>query len=104
LSNRSISGKRLKRYPNVPTLKEVGLDSVEFSPWGIVGPSGMEPAVVRTMHDAIKRSMDDLEFVSLLETLGQEPVYMSSDAYRRHALEAIPVQKAIVEKYGLKGS
>ena len=98
----AFGGKRLKRYPNVPTLKESGFDIVEFSPWGIVGPAGMEPSVVKALHDAVKRAMDDPEFVALLETLGQEPVYMSSDAYRKYALEAIPFQKTVVEKYGLR--
>ena len=98
----AFGDKRLKRYPNVPTLKESGFDIVEFSPWGIVGPAGMEPAVVRALHDAIRRAMDEPEFVALLETLGQEPVYMSSDAYRKYALEAIPFQKTVVEKYGLR--
>ena len=99
-----FGSRRLKRYPNVPTLKDLGLDIVEFSPWGIVGPAGMEQAVVKTVHDAVKRAMDDPEFVALLETLGQEPIYMSSDAYRKYALEAIPFQKAVVEKYGLRQS
>ena len=99
-----FGSRRLKRYPNVPTLKDLGLDIVEFSPWGIVGPASMEPTVVKTLHDAIRRAMDDPEFVALLETLGQEPIYMSSDAYRKYALEAIPFQKAVVEKYGLRQS
>ena len=99
-----FGSRRLKRYPNVPTLKDLGLDIVEFSPWGIVGPAGMEQAVVKTVHDAVKRAMDDPEFVALLDTLGQEPIYMSSDAYRKYALEAIPFQKAVVEKYGLRQS
>ena len=99
-----FGSRRLKRYPNVPTLKDLGLDIVEFSPWGIVGPAGMEQAVVKTVHDAVKRAMDDPEFIALLETLGQEPIYMSSDAYRKYALEAIPFQKAVVEKYGLRQS
>ena len=97
-----FGGRRLKRYPNVPTLKELGFDIVEFSPWGIVGPAGMEPGVVSVLHDAVRRAMDDPEFVSLLETLGQEPVYMSADAYRKYALEAIPFQKSVVERYGLR--
>lgn len=98
----AFGGKRLKRYPNVPTLRELGVDAAEFSPWGMVGPAGMEPAIVKTLHDAFRRAMDDPEFVSLLDTLGQEPIYMSSETYRKYALEAIPFQKAVVEKYGLR--
>jgi hypothetical protein len=40
-------------------------------------------------------------FLKMLENLMQEPLYMSSDEYRRYSLGQIPVQKAIVERYGL---
>lgn len=94
--------RRLRKYPGVPTLKELGVDVADYSPWGIVGPAGMEPAIVRTLHDAFKRAMDEPEFVALLASLAQEPIYMSSDDYRKYALDAIPFQRSIVEKYGLK--
>lgn len=97
-----FGSRRLKRYPNVPTLKELGVDVADFSPWGIVGPAGIDPAITRTLHDAFKKAMEEPEFVALLGTLAQEPLYMSGDAYRKYVLEAIPFQKTIVEKYGLK--
>lgn len=94
--------QRLKKYPNVPTLKERGIDLSDFSPWGIVGPAGMEAAVVKTLHDAFRKAMQDPEFISLLDRLAQEPVYMSSEQYREYALKAIPFQKTLVEKYNLR--
>jgi len=94
--------RRLKRFSNVPTLKEMNVDVADYSPWGIVGPSGMDPQVTRTLHDAFKKAMDAPEFVALLETLAQEPHYMSGEAYRKYAIEALPFQKSVVEKYGLK--
>ena len=51
--------KRTKRWPNVPTAKELGYGVVSQSPYGIVGPKGMDPAVVKTLHDAFKKAMDD---------------------------------------------
>jgi tripartite-type tricarboxylate transporter receptor subunit TctC len=39
--------KRTKRWPNVPTAKELGYNVVSNSPYGLVGPKGMDPAVVK---------------------------------------------------------
>lgn len=93
--------RRLRRWPDVPTLKELGYDVVEVSPWGIIGPRGMEPAVVRVLHDGFRKAIDDPDFLKVLDTLVQEPMYMSSDDYRAYSLGQIPVQKAIVERYNL---
>ncbi len=93
--------KRLKRWPDVPTLKELGYDVSETSPWGIVGPAGIDPAIVTILHDGFRKAMDDPEFLKSLEVLVQEPMYMDTEAYRRYSLGQIPVQKAIVDKYKL---
>lgn len=94
--------RRLKKYPNVPTLKESGIDASDYSPWGIVGPAGMETPVVRVLHDAFKAAMSHPDFENLLTNLAQEPIYMSGDAYRTYVTEAMLAQQAIVKRYGLK--
>ena len=55
----TFGDKRTQRWPNVPTAKELGYDIVYASPYGIVGPKGMDPAVVKALHDAFKKAMDD---------------------------------------------
>ena len=97
-----FSDRRMKRYPNVPTLKELGVNAADYSPWGIVGPAGMTPTVVKTLHDSFKKAMDEPEFAAALGALAQEPVYMNSDEYRKYAIDAIPFQTTRVDKYGLK--
>lgn len=99
-----FGNRRMRKFPDVPTLRESGFAVSDFSPWGIVGPAGLEPEVARTLHDAFRRAMDDAEFLQVLSTLGQEPVYMSSDDYRRYATEAVPFQRSVVERYGLRQS
>lgn len=96
--------QRLKKYPHVPTLKEIGYDVADASPWGIVGPSNMEPTVVKILHDAFKKALDDPEFIAVLANLAQEPVYMTGEQYRAFALAMIPYQRTIVEKYNLKAN
>ncbi|UUX95235.1 tripartite tricarboxylate transporter substrate binding protein [Aquabacterium sp. J223] len=99
-----VGRRRLRKYPQVPTLIESGIDASDHSPWGIVGPAGMEPTVVRTLHDAFKASMESPDFVQLLASLAQEPLYMSGEEYRRYVVEVLPQLKAIVDRYNLKAT
>ncbi|HMN81464.1 MAG TPA: tripartite tricarboxylate transporter substrate binding protein [Burkholderiaceae bacterium] len=92
---------RLRRWPAVPTLKELGYDIAESSPWGIIGPKGMDDGVVRALHDGFRKAMDDPEFLRALDAVAQEPMYMDTESYRKYSLGQIPVQKAIIEKYRL---
>jgi tripartite-type tricarboxylate transporter receptor subunit TctC len=55
----TFGDQRTKRWPNVPTAKDLGYNVVSNSPYGLVGPKGMDPAVVKALHDAFKKAMDD---------------------------------------------
>ncbi len=93
--------KRTQRWPNVPTAKELGYDIVYASPYGIVGPKGMEPAVVKTLHDAFKKAMDDPKHVELLAQLNQDAWYRSGPDYAKWAGETFVKDKALIERLGL---
>jgi tripartite-type tricarboxylate transporter receptor subunit TctC len=94
--------RRLKRWPTVPTLKELGYDIVETSPWGIIAPKSVDAEIVKILHDAFKAGMQDAAFLAVLDNLAQEPMYMSGEEYRRYAMAQIPYQQKIVETYGLQ--
>ena len=93
--------KRTKRWPNVPTAKELGYNVVSTSPYGLVGPKGMDPAVVKKLHDAFKAAMDDPQHLALLEQLNQEAWYRTGDEYRQWATETFQRDKALIERLGL---
>ena len=84
-----------------PTVKELGVDTVSASPFGLVGPKGMSPQVVKTLHDAFKRSLDDPEYHKLLATLDQPAWYQSSEDYARWAAETFKAERATIERVGL---
>lgn len=93
--------KRTKRWPQVPTAKELGYNVVSTSPYGLVGPKGMDPAVVKKLHDAFKAAMDDPKHVALLEQLNQEPWYRTGEEFRQWASETYVRDKALIERLGL---
>jgi tripartite-type tricarboxylate transporter receptor subunit TctC len=93
--------QRTKRWPDVPTAKDLGYGVVSSSPYGIAGPKGMDPAVVKTLHDAFKKAMDDPKHLEVLAQLNQEVWYRSGDDYAAWARETFARDKALIERLGL---
>jgi tripartite-type tricarboxylate transporter receptor subunit TctC len=90
--------KRTKRWPDVPTLKELGYDIVSNSPYGIGGPKGMDPQVVKILHDAFKKGMEDPAHLAALEKYDQELAYMSTEEYTRYARETFAAERATMAR------
>jgi tripartite-type tricarboxylate transporter receptor subunit TctC len=93
--------QRTKRWPNVPTAKDLGYNVVSTSPYGFVGPKGMDPAVVKTLHDAFKKALDDPKHLEVLAQLNQDLWYRSGDDYAKWARETYAKDKALIERLGL---
>ena len=86
---------------NAPTAKELGIDIVSYSPYGIVGPKGMEPQLVKTLHDAFKKTLDDPEHLKVLQQFDQVYWYKSSEEYAKWAAETLKAERATIERVGL---
>ena len=86
---------RSKNWPDVPTLRDTGIDMESNSPFGIAGPKGMDPAVVKIIHDAFKKGAEDPAYLEATAKLDQEPAYMSSDDYRRYVAAQLVEQKKL---------
>lgn len=93
-------GDRRTRW-NAPTVKELGVDTVSNSPYGLVGPKGMAPEVVKALHDAVKSAMDDAEHTKMLAQLDQLYWYQSSADYARWAAQTYVAERATIERVGL---
>ena len=93
--------ERLAKFPDAPTLKELGLDLVQNSPFGIGAPKGTPPAVVKRLHDAFKQAMEQESYVTALKRYDMVPMYMGSAQYLKFAQETLAREKALVEKLGL---
>ncbi len=93
--------KRLDKFPNAPTLKELGYDIVQNSPFGIGAPKGTPPEVVRRLHDAFKKAMEEPSYVAALARYDMLPNYMSSTEYTKFAQDTIGREKVLIDKLGL---
>jgi len=93
-------GEKRTRW-DAPTAKELGIDVVSYSPYGIVGPKGMEAQVTRTLHDAFKKTLDDAEHLKLLQQFDQVYWYKSSEQFAQWAAETLKAERATLERVGL---
>jgi tripartite-type tricarboxylate transporter receptor subunit TctC len=94
--------ERAKSWPTVPTLREAGVDIVVNAPYGLAGPKGMDPKVVKILHDAFKTGMADPAFMETLARLNEEPFYLDSDGYRNFVSERIVKWRKAIEEAGAR--
>jgi tripartite-type tricarboxylate transporter receptor subunit TctC len=97
----TLGESRSRRFPDVPTLKELGFGVVAMSPYGLAGPRGMAPEVVKVLHDAFKAAAFDPAHVAELALFDQELAYLGPEDYGRSMREAYAAEKRTVERLGL---
>lgn len=97
----TMGQQRTKKWPSVPTLNELGYGLVFDSPYGLAGPKGMDPAVVKKLHDAFKQGLKDPAFAKTLEKYDQTERYMDTETYTRYAPESFASEGAMIKRLGL---
>jgi tripartite-type tricarboxylate transporter receptor subunit TctC len=84
-------------------VKESGWDTVTESPFGIGGPKQMDPAVVRVLHDAFKKTLEDPKVLDTLDKFYQPVMYMNTADYTQYASRTLQHEKATIERLRLAG-
>jgi len=97
----TYGSKRTKRWPDVPTLEDLGYKTVSDSPFGVCGPKAMDPAVVKILHDAFAKTLDDPSVIATLDKYDQPPIYMDTAKYTAYAKEAFAAERATMDRLGM---
>jgi tripartite-type tricarboxylate transporter receptor subunit TctC len=92
---------RLKLFPDVRTLREAGIDLVVNSPYGVCGPKGMDPAVVRKIHDAMKDALFDPATQAVMATFNMPTLYLDTAAYDKAAREQEKIERENLKRVGM---
>lgn len=92
---------RLKRFPDAPTLREIGIDKVVTSPYGLAGPAGMDPAVVKILHDAFHKAMQEPAHREFIERTGYTDDYLDTEAYEKFVMQFTDEQEKLVQELGI---
>ncbi len=93
--------KRTPVWPEVPTLAELGYGIVSTSPYGIGVPAATPPAVVKALHDAFKKGLEDPIHTKTLEKYNQPVWYLSTEDYTKWAREQFEKERRLIERLGL---
>jgi tripartite-type tricarboxylate transporter receptor subunit TctC len=94
-------GQKSKKWPDAPTLKELGYKFEFDSPFGLAGPKGMDPAIVKKLHDAFRKAYDDPKVVELYDKFDFIRRYMGTDEYQAFVPKLAADEKAALIKLGL---
>lgn len=93
--------QRALQFPDTPTLMESGQNLVSASPYGLAGPKGMDPKIVKILHDAFHKALMDPAHIKALNDISQPLMYRNSADYAAYALQQIAEQQAMITKLGL---
>lgn len=93
------SSKRANKFPDVPTTKELGYGVVQEAPIAVFGPKGMPADVVKSLHDAFRKAMDDPAFVRAMDSFQMPILYMSTAELTKYWAQAYVDAGDQVKKY-----
>ena len=97
----TYGSKRTKRWPDVPTLDELGYKTVSDSPFGVCGPKGMDPAITRQLQDAFRKTLEDPAVLAMFDKFDQTVIYMGTEQYTQWARATFQAEKATIERLGM---
>jgi len=94
--------ERAKRFPAVPTLREVGIDIVSTSPYGVAGPKGLDPAAMRALDNAFREAVADPAHMAILDRFDMPALYMGPEEYAAFARKQASEESAMIRRMGLR--
>ncbi|MCK8784764.1 tripartite tricarboxylate transporter substrate binding protein [Roseomonas sp. NAR14] len=97
------TAQRVRRWPDVPTLVELGYEGLVItSPYGVVGPAGMDPAVVRRLQEAMTTAARSPAHLAILERYDMALDLRDGPAYREFIAQQARDEEALVRRLNLR--
>ena len=97
-----FSEQRSARWPQVPTMKELGFaQAIYHSPWGLVAPTGTPSTVIALLHDAFRSAMFTPRHLAELQRYDQDAAYLDGQAYRQVLLQSSQRERKLLQRMKL---
>lgn len=91
------SENRIKALPDVPTLKELGID-VQVTTWrGFGAPKGTPKEVISVLEDAIEKAIKSEEFIDFMDRAYFVIDYKNSEEFTKYAATEYEFAKLLLE-------
>jgi tripartite-type tricarboxylate transporter receptor subunit TctC len=99
------SAQRLARWPDAPTLKELGYPDIILGlTLGIVGPAGLDPAVAGKLEEVLLNSAREPQFRAALARYDMAYDLQGSMAYAAHLRDVVVAERQLIERLHLRAS
>jgi tripartite-type tricarboxylate transporter receptor subunit TctC len=92
---------RLRSFPDVPTLKDLGYDMVVTSPYGVAGPKGMDPEIVERLHQCLRFTMLHDRTQAFMRENNMPDEYLGPADYTAFARERAAYEQRMVQRLNL---
>ena len=95
--------KRVSAAPEVPTMLEAGVPNFEIVLYsGILGPKGMDRAVVRKLNAEFAKAVKSPEMTQVWQNIGADPIVMTPEEFEAATAREIAKLAPIVKASGAK--
>ncbi len=94
--------KRMIDFPNVPTLLELGYGFSAPSLISIVGPKGLSPQIVETLHGAFRKAMEDPDFIKVGRQMDQPSLYRGPQDLAKYLVNMNEEMGTLIRSLGLR--
>ena len=97
-----FSAERSSRWPDVPTLKELGYPlAIHTSPWGLAAPAGTPEPIIEQLHQVFKAAMFTERHQQALARYDQSISYLSTRDYRQSIDATVLHEKRLLKRMNL---
>jgi putative tricarboxylic transport membrane protein len=92
---------RLEPLPDVPTLKELGINFVQGSARGYLAPKDTPQEIIDILANAIERTTKDPEFLKAAKAGSLDVIYKKGDAYKKALVDEEASMRKVIDEMGL---
>ena len=94
------SARRADALPDVPTMKELGVD-VDYGVWhGVFVAAKTPPEVIKVIRDAVRMAVADPDFTGALQKISATVAYLDLPEFQKFVADETRAMAAVVKKIG----
>jgi len=92
---------RMAKFPNTPTMKDLGYGFVSETIHSIFGPANLPPDIAAKLEAAFSKGMETAEFKKSEESLYYTPIHLNSKEYAQHLKELWVTSEKVFKEIGI---
>ncbi|MFQ5617657.1 MAG: Bug family tripartite tricarboxylate transporter substrate binding protein [Rhodospirillales bacterium] len=93
--------KRSKHLPNMPTMRELGVDMVFALKRGIVAPKGTDKRIIEHWSNVFKKAAEDPDLLKQMDAKGTDIKWVGPAGYRKWAEKTYKDYEKVAIKIGM---